>query len=105
MSNLTYIYPLPELNQSDGIVGLLTYGSDVSGGLLFPMVLLAIFAITFITGLYSTSVGKALTFASFISMVIGIMLAVLDLLAPRYMYLCIVLLAIGVFWVRLEDNG
>jgi hypothetical protein len=53
--------------------------------------------------LKSYSTAKAWTFASFFCSILSIMLAVLDLISPKFMYLPIILTAIGFVWLKLED--
>jgi uncharacterized membrane protein len=98
------IYELPTLNESnDGMLGFLSYGNTVSGGILFPLVLLSMFIIIFITTINATSVSRAWTTASLICAILGVMLAVMQLLAPAYMYGLFIMVAIGVVWLKLES--
>ena len=97
------VYNLPNMNQSNGIFDMFTYVNSVSDGIFFPVMMLVIWIIAFITMLARTSASKALTFTSFFAMVLAIPLSVLGLLAPSYMYLIILMLGIGVFWLILEN--
>lgn len=97
------IYQLPNLTESnDGMLGFLRYGNDVSDGILFPLVLLAIWIIIFVTSINTTSASRAWTITSLICSILSVMLAVMNLLAPAYMYGLFVMTAIGFVWLKLE---
>ncbi len=99
----TQNYAPPTMNQSDGIYEFFDYVNIVSDGLFFPVILLVLWIVTFVaTKNFSNS--RAFTIASFIGAVLSIPLAVLDLVAPRYMYLLIFLTSVGAVWLKLEPN-
>lgn len=94
-------YIEPTGNDTQGIFELFNYVNVTSDGLFFPMMLLVIWVITFIaTKQYTTS--RAWTFASFLVSFISIILAISNLISPRYMYLCFILLGAGIIWLKLE---
>ena len=93
-------YPYPE-STGGGFLELFSYVSLVTDGIFFAMILGIIWVVAFInTKAYSSS--RAFTFASFLCMVLSIGFAILDLLSVRYMYLTIILVGIGAFWMKLE---
>lgn len=98
------IYAPPNVTDSEGIFELLRYVNTTADGLLFPMLLFVIFIITFIATKQFAS-SKAFAYASFITMVLAIPLAVLDLVAPKFMYLFIILTAVGMVWLKLDGGG
>lgn len=99
---MTY-YTVPTANDTKGFFEIFKYiGVTASGGLFWPVILLVIWVVTFIA-LKSYSTSRAWTFASFFCSVLGILLAVMDYMAPTWMYLCIFLTAIGAVWLKLED--
>jgi len=84
-------------------------GNAASEGLFFPIMLLVIWVISFVSMLFLGSMerpaaAKAWIFASFFSMVLAIPLATLGFIASKFMYYTIVLLAIGVMWIILEGS-
>jgi hypothetical protein len=69
----------------------------------FVMILLAVWVIAFlVTKVYSTS--RAWTFASFLCFILSIPLAGLGWLSYVYMYLLLLMTAIGIIWIRLGDS-
>ena len=102
----TKIYPEPNINETTGLFEVFQYVSraDVTSGLFFPVIMLVLWTVMFVSmKQYSTS--RAFTASSFICMILSILLSVAGLLAPRYMYMCIVLVAIGAVWLKLETSA
>lgn len=97
----TIIYPVPTLNDTAGAFEYFNFVNNSADGLFFPAILLVIWIIVFLASKGFSS-SRAWTFASFVTMVLSILLAVADLVAPRYMYLAIFLTAIGAVWLKLE---
>lgn len=97
-------YPLPTdaTEEISGFYSLFKYvQNDVSGGFFFLAILLALFIIMFISlKRYSTS--TAFTTAAFINMIFAIILRTLDLIASKWMYLSMILVAIGAVWLHLD---
>lgn len=101
---MTEIYALPNATEGYDIVGLLSYVNNTADGLFFPIMLLVIFSVITITSLSFSSISKSFTYGCFVSMVLGIPLSVLGLLAPKWIYFIIFCLAGGLVWVRLEND-
>lgn len=106
---MTDIYAMPGMNDTDSILHIFRYVGNISGGLYMPVILLAIWFVIFITSLSSgstrfSSASRAWTFAGFIISVLSIPLAVLNILAPRWMYTAILLFGFGLVWIYLEDS-
>lgn len=99
---MTY-YPVPTGNDTKGFFEMFKFiGVTASEGLFWPVILLVIWVVAFLA-LKSYSTSRAWTFASFFCSILGIMLAVLDYMAPNWMYLCFFLTAVGLVWLKLED--
>jgi len=97
----TDYYVQPTGNETNGFYELFGYIGRTTGGLFWPVMLLVLWVVTFLAmKQYSTS--RAWTFASFFCSILAIPLAVLDYIAPRFMYLCIILTLIGFVWLKLE---
>ena len=93
---------------STGLLYLFNLDNGLSGGIFIPLLLLGMWVIIFITGLTTIPYNKgarAFLFASFICAIMSIPLAVLNLIAPSYMYLLFVLAGFGMFWVRLTNSN
>jgi len=92
----------PTANDTRGIFEFFNYVNVVEGGLFFPVMLLVIWTITFI-GTKQFTTSRAWTIASFLCAFISVPLAIANLIAPRYMYLCFILLAVGILWLKMEN--
>lgn len=70
----------------------------------FSGLILAVYFIIFIKLLYSTQdVGKAFTAASFICMIMTVLLRITNLISTTFMTLFIVLTAMGAVWMHMEN--
>jgi hypothetical protein len=95
------------INAAQNITGAKSYFDwvqEVSNGSFFASILLGLFIIMFMIFKGATSNGKAFIGASFICMVFAILLTTLGWLAPMYMYITIVLTAIGAVWSYMDDS-
>lgn len=99
----TQYYSPPNATDSQGIFEFFRYVNNVSDGGFFLVLTLVIWIITFIaTKQYSSD--RAFTYASFVCMVLSILLGVMNLINPQFMYLFMVLTAVGVVWLKLSDT-
>jgi len=98
-------FTLPTVNDTQDIFSIAQFINNVSsGGIFFPVVLLGIWAIAFIGSIVEgRQAVRAWIFASFFSAVLGILLGVMGLLARQWIYLLILFVAFGVFWIRLQN--
>lgn len=94
-------YTTPTGNDTLGLFEFFKYVNTTAGGLFFPVMLLVIWTVTFI-GLKQYSSARAWTTASLITAFLSIPLAITNLIVSRYMYLCFILFAVGVLWLKLE---
>ena len=95
-------------NASTNITDMRTYFSwvsETSSGVFFPSVLFGVFIILFMMFRSSQTNGKAFLGASFLCMIFSVMLSVLGWLSPSYMYVAIVLTALGGAWAWLDDSS
>lgn len=95
---------MPTANDTIGLFELARYTNNVADGMVFPIILLVTFIITFIASKQYTN-GKALTYAAFVCSVLAIPLAILGLINPRFLWVFGILLAAGLVWVKLEGGG
>ena len=98
-------YITPNANDTAGIYEFFRFITTVTDGFFFAGIMVVIWVVTFIaTKQFSTS--RAFTYTSFICFILSMILVVIDLLAPKYMYLFIILAAAGAMWIKLEkDRG
>lgn len=98
-------YPVPTVNDTQGIYEVARFANTASDNILFPIMLLVVWTIGFIGSITEGRVAyKAWTFASFISTILGTMLALMGFLDPKYMYLLVFMTAVGMFWAHLQSN-
>jgi len=99
----------PTSNDTGGLYEFIRYTNVASEGLFFPLILLAIWMIVFVSLLFSgnldrPSASKSWITASFIILISSIPLSLMDLLNSRYVYISILLLGIGIVWIVLESR-
>ena len=102
-------YSYPNSSDTDGIFEFFRYVNNTAEGLFFPVILLVIWIVAFITTFAAGGVGRpaaarSFTFASFFTSVLGSMLAIMGFLAPKFMYLPIIMFAVGLAWLKLENS-
>lgn len=97
------IYEYPSENVT-GFNELMSYVGSVTGGMFFPLVLLAMFIISLVSTL-NFGFGKAWIFSSFFCSLLAIFLAIAGLLNPSYMYLLFVMLAGGLLALRISKSS
>ena len=101
---LGYAMPMSADEQED-LFELAKFSNQASGGLLFPMILLAIWAVAFIGSIAEGGKAiKAWIFSTFVASILAILLGVMGLLENRWIYLLILFVAFGLFWVRLKTG-
>ena len=98
------IYAWPEENETIGINEIASYVGEVTGGLFFPLVLLALFVISFVTTMHFGN-GRAFVFSTFFCSIIAIFLVIAGLLNSGYMYLLFVMLGVGLMLLRLSKSS
>lgn len=99
-------YPLPTNESYANVTGMYSffeYVQKVSDGWFFVMILFAIFIIMFIS-LKNYSNPKAFASASFVCMILSIMMGVLGLISSTWMYLCIILVAVSIVWLHIDNS-
>lgn len=97
-------YIIPTGNDTQGFFELAQWGAvTASKGILFPIITLVIWIVAFMN-LKQYSTSRAWAFASFLCAILTIIAAVLNLIAPIYMYLLIFLSIIGIVWLKLDNK-
>ena len=81
-----------------------TWINNSISGWFFPGVVIAAYFVLFIRMLYSTNnISHAFASASFICMILAILLRVADLVNTAFMVIFIILAAIGTVWMHSEN--
>ena len=104
MTNITNLYNLPNVTDSDNLYTLFRYVNTESSGIFMPLILLAIFIVIFVSSISSTSLSRAFTYSCFFVGILSIIPAILGLIAIKYMYLIVLGFAIGIFWIKIENG-
>ena len=91
-------------NITNGISLFRYVNNDASAGKFMPSMLFTLFIILFVMLKGSLSTAKAFVVTSFLTMVSAIMLTTLGFLAPMYMYVTILMTAIGAVWAYLDNT-
>ena len=101
--NLAY-YTLPTGNQTGELYDMFKFiGGTPTGGLFWVSMLLVVWVIAFMA-LKQYSTSRAWTFASFFCAILSIFMAIMDYLAPKWMYFTIFMFLIGLVWLKLEEG-
>ncbi len=96
-------FPVPTVNDTRDLLAVFQFVSnEATQGLFFPIMILTIWVIQFI-GVIAEGrpASRAWVFASFVSTILAIILGILAMVAQKWIYLLILMVSIGAFWVRL----
>ncbi len=96
-------YTPATINDTKGIFEFFSFVNTTADGAFFVVILFVIWIIGFLA-IKQYSTPKAWTFASFFCAILSILLAVLNLIAPKFMYIFLILLGIGLVWLKLEPS-
>ena len=102
--NYTY-YPVAEASNTRDLLSIFQFVSnDLTGGLFFPIMILVIWVVQFIGVLAEgRPASRAWVFASFTATVLSIMLGLLALMEQRWIYLLVIAVSLGAFWIKLAS--
>ena len=97
-------YPTPTANETRDLFSVFQFiNNKATEGLFFPIIILVIWLIAFIGAIAEgRPASRAFIFSSFISTVLGVLLAILGFLNVTYVYFLILMIAFGIFWIKLE---
>lgn len=98
-------YPVPTANETADLFSIFQFvNNKATQSLFFPVIILTIWLIAFIGAIAEgRPASRAFIFSSFISTVLGILLSIMGFLSITYVYFLILLIAFGIFWIRLES--
>lgn len=91
-------------NSYKGIQGIVTYVNDTSGGIMTPLMLLVVWIVIFLSQV-GYGFQRAMLSSSLIASVLSILMVVVNLLSPTYMYISFVFLGLSVVMTRLTFNA
>ncbi len=100
--NATY-FQTPTVNDTRDLLSIFQFVSnDLTQGLFFPIMILVIWVVQFI-GVISEGrpASRAWVYASFTATILSIMLGLLALLEQKWIYLLVIMVSLGAFWIKL----
>lgn len=102
--NATY-YPIPNVTDTRDLLSVFQWISNTAtDGLFFPIMILVIWVVQFIGVLAEgRPASRAWLFASFTATILSIILGILAMMAQKWIYLLILFVSLGVFWVKLAS--
>lgn len=97
-------YPTPNVNQTRDLLEIFRFVSnDLTQGLFFPIIILVIWVVQFVGVLAARRpASRGFVAASFTATILSIMLGVLALIEQKWIYLLIISVSLGAFWVKLS---
>lgn len=98
-------FPTPTVNDTRDLLSVFQWiSTDATGGLFFPLMILVIWAIQFIGVLAEgRPASRAWVFASFTATILSVILGILAMMAQKWIYLLILMVSLGAFWVKLAS--
>ena len=102
--NSTY-YPIPTVNDTRDLLSIFQFVSNsLTGGLFFPIIILVIWVVQFIGVLAEgRPASRAWVYSGFVATILSILLGLLALIEQKWIYLAVILVSLGAFWVRLSS--
>lgn len=102
-------YDYPNSTDTEGPFEFFRYVNVTADNLFFPVILLVVWIISFVSvfsagGQGRPAAARGFTFASFVVSVLSIISSIMGFLAPKFMYLTFILVAIGVLWLKSENS-
>lgn len=104
MVNTTQVYAMPNVTATDGLLGWMSYINNVADGFFFPMIMMVVLTVLTIIFMNREPFYKATMYSSFVCFVLSGILAVLDLIAPSFVYTMIIILGISVAWTAMTRD-
>ncbi|KKN48507.1 hypothetical protein LCGC14_0652000 [marine sediment metagenome] len=98
-------YPVPTVNDTQDLLTLFQWISNTAtDGLFFPIMIFVIWIVQFIGVLAEGKpASRAWVLASFTATILSIILGILAMVAQKWIYLLILMVSLGAFWVKLAS--
>ncbi len=96
-------YPVPNATDTRDLLSVFQWISQTAtDGLFFPVMILVVWIVQFI-GVLSEGrpASRAWVFASFTATILSIMLGILAMMAQKWIYLLVLMVSLGAFWIKL----
>lgn len=99
-------YPVATTNDTGDLLEVFQFvAGPATDGLFFPIMILVIWIVQFI-GVIAEGrpASRAWVFASFTSTILSIILGILALMEQRWIYLLVIMVSLGAFWIKLASS-
>ncbi len=97
-------FPVPDVNQTKDLFEVFKFVNSAGEGLFFPLMLFAIWVIAFVGAVVEgRQASRAWIFANLFTAILAMLLVILNLLNPGYLYLLIFFIALGLVWMQLQN--
>ena len=96
-------YDVPNITDTRDFLSVFQFiSNEATQGLFFPVMIFVIFIVQFI-GVLSEGrpASRAFVFASFTATILSIILGILAMMAQKWIYLLILMVSLGAFWIKL----
>ncbi len=95
-------YPVPDVEDTRDLLSIFQFVSELTGGLFWPIMVLVIWVVQFIGILANGKrASKAWVTASFTATILSILLGLLALIEQKWIYLLVISVSLGAFWIKL----
>jgi len=96
-------YPVPNATDTRDLLSIFQWISNsATDGLFFPLMILVVWVVQFIGVLAEgRPSSRAWLFASFTATILSVILGILAMMAQKWVYLLVLMVSLGVFWVKL----
>ena len=97
-------FPVPGVNDTRDLLSVFQFiSNEATGGLFFPIMIMVIWVVQFI-GVLSEGrpASRAWVFASFTATILSIILGILAMMAQKWIYLLVLMVSLGAFWLILS---
>jgi predicted MFS family arabinose efflux permease len=92
-------------NDTTNLYTIFKFVNNGVGGIFMPLLLLGIWIIAFIGSISEgRQASRAWVFASFVCSILGIIMALLGMLATQFMYFAFIMTGVGIIWNYLENS-
>jgi len=98
-------YPTPNASDTRDLLSVFQWISNTAtDGLFFPIMIFVIWIVQFIGVMAEGRPGsRAFLFASFTATILSIILGILAMMAQKWIYLLVLMVSLGIFWVKLAS--
>lgn len=96
-------YPVPNATDTRDLLSVFQWVSNTAtDGLFFPIMILVVWVVQFIGVLAEgRPAPRAFLFASFTATILSIILGILAMMAQKWIYLLVLMVSLGAFWIKL----